>query len=253
MNEYTEKRPVYNVFAFDQLNIQEFYDQHWLLTREFIQYKNDLLASDKLSTNRDGFNLMRNMKNELFAVKNKFTGAERISHLHASIKIKPLNYDELMEIIEEGIKHYKECIEVDNMQPYTVNHIVNFLSQTEFHFPPKPVENQLSKEPDEKPNKGLSTSNIEWKKKETNKKIELIRVIIALYDLDCFDTVDNSGITQEKVLQEFGKFLNIDLTDYSTNLSKGLEKSEQANLEIFERMKDKIKERMKDQLERRKK
>lgn len=74
-------------------------------------------------------------------------------------------------------------------------------------------------------------------------KIDMIRVLISLYENKYFVIENGEVPSKELLMGEFGKFLNIDLSGYDSDLSHGLEQSMEANLTIFEKMKDKIKQK----------
>ena len=74
-------------------------------------------------------------------------------------------------------------------------------------------------------------------------KVDLVRVLVALNDCRMFETEDGLAPNQESLMQEFGKFLNIDLSNHNTILSNSLDQKLETNLKIFEDMKKKLQNR----------
>jgi hypothetical protein len=68
-------------------------------------------------------------------------------------------------------------------------------------------------------------------------KIDGIRILDVLCQLNFFKSLDGKKLHKKIVMEEFGRFLGIDLSQYSSNLSKGLlESDETPNVKIFEEM-----------------
>lgn len=61
-------------------------------------------------------------------------------------------------------------------------------------------------------------------KKEICTKVDLFRIIMAMYKIGCFESTDNSRLTQEKVFTAFGNMLGEDFSNYSNDLSSGRNK-----------------------------
>lgn len=80
-----------------------------------------------------------------------------------------------------------------------------------------------------------TTSNIKF----AGSKIDLIRVLNALYELKKIEGLNNSQVPPKKdFMIAAGQFFNINLSDYDTSLSQAIkEGNEDANLKIFEDMK----------------
>ncbi len=90
---------------------------------------------------------------------------------------------------------------------------------------------------------GLRDKNkIRWRQKKGD-KIDLIRVIIALYDSKIFEDENGSVPTQEQVIKAFGQFLDIDLANYETDLSNGFMSKIETNVSIFDKMQKAITKR----------
>lgn len=75
-------------------------------------------------------------------------------------------------------------------------------------------------------------------------KIDLIRVINALYMLGFFTGKDGKKVTKKEVFTAIGKAVNLDLSSYDSDLSRSLSDSTalEKHLSIFDRMKEKMKE-----------
>lgn len=72
-------------------------------------------------------------------------------------------------------------------------------------------------------------------------KADFIRIVNALSELKAFELTNTNELTPNKkdVMIAFGNLVGIDLSNYPADLSKALRQSEQANIEIFEKMKTK--------------
>lgn len=89
-----------------------------------------------------------------------------------------------------------------------------------------------------------SKEEIEWASNDTQlirrtkkvAKVDLYRVIMALYKLGAFESVDGTQIGPEKVFEAFGNMLGDDFSRYANNLSQGSENKGDVN--IFTRLSD---------------
>lgn len=73
-------------------------------------------------------------------------------------------------------------------------------------------------------------------KKEICTKVDLFRIIMAMYKTGCFESTDNSRLTQDKVFTAFGNMLGEDFSNYSNDLSSGRNKKNA--IDIFKRLED---------------
>ncbi len=73
-------------------------------------------------------------------------------------------------------------------------------------------------------------------KKEICTKVDLFRIIMAMYKIGCFESTDNSRLTQDKVFTAFGNMLGEDFSNYSNDLSSGRNKKNA--IDIFKRLED---------------
>ena len=78
--------------------------------------------------------------------------------------------------------------------------------------------------------------------KAKGQKIDLIRVLNALFELGCFKGKDGSKLTKKEFFTEMGHNLHIDLSDYDKDLSRSMSDSTklEKHLKIFEDMKQKM-------------
>lgn len=77
---------------------------------------------------------------------------------------------------------------------------------------------------------------LEWALKN---KTDLIRLLVALHDIHAFGVA-----TQSEVMEEFSRFLNVDLSNYDQLLSKAMSGTPlEKNVEFFEKLKKKIQNR----------
>jgi hypothetical protein len=70
-------------------------------------------------------------------------------------------------------------------------------------------------------------------------KIDFIRIINTLCELKAFRNEDGQIPYKKEVIEALGKFVGLDLKNFHPDLNKALEKSEQANIQIFETLKTK--------------
>lgn len=76
----------------------------------------------------------------------------------------------------------------------------------------------------------------------TGAKIDYIRIINCLYELDFFTNESKNKITKKRVFSAFGETVNRDLSNYSKDFSRSLSDSTklEKHLEIFDLMKEKM-------------
>ena len=70
-------------------------------------------------------------------------------------------------------------------------------------------------------------------------KIDLIRVLNALYELRLFNKTDGQIPTKQEFIETMGEYLGVDLSKYHSNLSQALQNQPlEVNLKVFEEMKE---------------
>ena len=94
------------------------------------------------------------------------------------------------------------------------------------------------------------TNNVEAQKagskvflnSQKGKKLDLIRIINVMYELDFFKNESQNKITKKEVFETLGNFLNIDLSRFQNDLSRSLTDSTalEKHLKVFEDMQDKM-------------
>jgi hypothetical protein len=96
----------------------------------------------------------------------------------------------------------------------------------------------------------ISTSNnsIRWNRAK-GKKIELIRLLVALNDNKYFETREGLIPSQEQLMNYFGEILSINLNYYEQDLSNGFESKLQTNGSIFDKLKSAIEKRFYQKVE----
>jgi hypothetical protein len=82
------------------------------------------------------------------------------------------------------------------------------------------------------------TSKIHLNEKVVS-KTDFIRIINVLMELRAFKTEDGQIPTKKAMVELFDKFIDANLSNFHADLNKALEKSEEANIQIFETMKNK--------------
>lgn len=74
---------------------------------------------------------------------------------------------------------------------------------------------------------------------KTGAKIDLIRVLNALYELRLFNKTDGQIPTKKEFIETMGEYLGVDLSKYHSNLSQALQNQPlEVNLKVFEKMKE---------------
>ena len=86
-------------------------------------------------------------------------------------------------------------------------------------------------------------------KKKSCAKVDLYRVILALYRLGFFESANGQDLDQETVFEAFGRMLGEDFSGYSNNLSRG---SDTPEVDIFRRLEAAFYEYEDEKLERKK-
>jgi hypothetical protein len=96
----------------------------------------------------------------------------------------------------------------------------------------------------------IRTSNdtIRWNAGK-GKKIELIRLLVALNDCKYFETNDGTVPSQDQLMQYFGETLSVNLNHFEQDLSNGLESKLQTNTAIFDKLKLAIEKRFHQKVE----
>lgn len=93
-----------------------------------------------------------------------------------------------------------------------------------------------------------SGENIRWNRTK-GKKIELIRLLVALNDCKYFETEEGLVPNQEQLMNYFGEMLSINLKHYEQDLSNGFESKLQTNITLFEKLKSAIEKRYHQKVE----
>jgi hypothetical protein len=96
----------------------------------------------------------------------------------------------------------------------------------------------------------IRTSNdgIRWNGAK-GKKIELIRLLVALNDCKYFETADGLVPNQEHLMHYFGEMLSINLKHYEQDLSNGFESRLPTNTAVFDKLKTAIEKRHSQKVE----
>ena len=78
--------------------------------------------------------------------------------------------------------------------------------------------------------------------KTKGQKIDLIRVLNAMFEMGCFKGKDGAKLTKKDFFTEMGCILHIDLSDYDKDLSRSMSDSTKLDkhLKVFEDMKQKM-------------
>lgn len=83
------------------------------------------------------------------------------------------------------------------------------------------------------PNNQSAASYFIWKKS----KIDLIRVLDALYELKCFENPDGQIPSKEVLMKKVGELFGVDLSKYDVDLSQAMnDTSLEASLKVFHKM-----------------
>lgn len=81
------------------------------------------------------------------------------------------------------------------------------------------------------------------------KKIELIRLLVALNDCKYFETSEGLVPNQEQLMNYFGEMLSVNLKHYEQDLSNGFESRLQTNTAVFDKLKTAIEKRYNQKIE----
>lgn len=93
-----------------------------------------------------------------------------------------------------------------------------------------------------------SNDGIRWNGAK-GKKIELIRLLVALNDCKYFETADGLVPNQEQLMHYFGEMLSINLKHYEQDLSNGFESRLPTNTAVFDKLKTAIERRYNQKVE----
>jgi hypothetical protein len=93
-----------------------------------------------------------------------------------------------------------------------------------------------------------SNESIHWNNAK-GKKIELIRLLVALNDCKYFETSEGLVPNQEQIMNYFGEILSINLNHYEQDLSNGFESRLQTNTAVFDKLKTAIERRYNQKVE----
>jgi hypothetical protein len=81
-------------------------------------------------------------------------------------------------------------------------------------------------------------------------KVDLIRVIVAMYDNGFFEGETKQKVDLINVMNTLGDVLGVDLSDYKNSLSTGFQSSIEKNLKVFEDLKQPIQKRYNKRMEK---
>lgn len=115
--------------------------------------------------------------------------------------------------------------------------IQKILNELQFELYPQGVPSNTQKAERENSNVFLSTSR--------GRKINFLRVVNCLYELDYFKDKNQNNISKKDVFMAMGRFLGIDLSTYQNDLSVSkstANKDMKSTIKIFEEMLEKQKE-----------
>lgn len=94
----------------------------------------------------------------------------------------------------------------------------------------------------------VSNDAIRWNGTK-GKKIELIRLLVALNDCKYFETDKGLVPSQDQLMNYFGQVLSIKLNHYEQDLSNGFESKLQTNTALFDKLKRAIEKRFDQKVE----
>jgi hypothetical protein len=79
--------------------------------------------------------------------------------------------------------------------------------------------------------------NPSFKLSETGSKIDLIRVLVALYELELFEKVNGKELTKKEFMKTMGDYLGVDLSKFHSNLTLALQtQPRDVNVKIFKEL-----------------
>jgi hypothetical protein len=81
-------------------------------------------------------------------------------------------------------------------------------------------------------------------------KVDLIRIIVAMYDNGFFESETKQKVDLINVMKSLGDVLGMDLSDYQNNLSDAFNSKIETNLKVFDTLKQAIQKRYNKRLEK---
>lgn len=149
--------------------------------------------------------------------------------------------DKILKLLDYGLKVWNEITENSFYISLNIEHLTTELTKEQLlqvadiktHY----IQSLISKieklitTPKAKPVFKLSDKK--------GAKIDLIRVLNALYELRLFNKTDEQIPTKQEFIETMGEYLGVDLSKYHTNLSQALQNQPlEVNLKVFEEMID---------------
>jgi hypothetical protein len=127
-----------------------------------------------------------------------------------------------------------------------IKYVAKYNAMSEFLFK---LRNNMENHYETNKNK-IRTSNetIRWNAGK-GKKIELIRLLVALNDCKYFETIDGAVPSQDQLMQYFGEILTVNMNHFEQDLSNGLESKLHTNTAIFDKLKLAIEKRFHQKVE----
>ena len=159
---------------------------------------------------------------QLLSFENVKIEIEKFNHINLKIKY-------LIEVITDFKQKY---VQFDSDKHYS-KYEPNFLKQCELEIEKLKQLTEL----EIKSNSCEQPSIFILSKKRGN-KADLIRILDTLYELQFFQTLEGQYPTKEIFMKHVGIFFGTDFSDYDKDRSQALNASIEANLKIFEQMKD---------------
>lgn len=180
------------------------------------------------------YNIIQGSLNEYAKLHNEFTSQEikRIA-LEARIMDENLQCDGIYKSIHCALLH--KCRNIDFVR-YVAKHkiLCSFVRQLR-------KSNEIN---DVNNTKSIRKSNeaMLWNTGK-GKKIELIRLLVALNDCKYFEIGNGLAPSQEQLMNYFSEILSVNLKHYEQDLSNGFESKLQTNTALFDKLKMAIEKR----------
>jgi hypothetical protein len=147
--------------------------------------------------------------------------------------------DEDENVIVDGGHKYNERFFNDNNEKTLIEFFATYTAANELIKFVESEQIQMQKEKLGEPKENPKVKTIFKLSGKAGAKINLIRILNALYELHLIEKTDDSLPTKEYFMENAGIFLGVDLSEYEVNLSQSFKNTLEINVKVFEEMKNK--------------
>jgi hypothetical protein len=189
----------------------------------------------------------------IHAYKNKESNINEFAKMALEFTPQEIRRIEIESKMMQGIENaeilynYTNCTLINkNRDIDFIKYVAKHQAMSEFLYK---LKNNMENHDETNKNK-IRTSNetIRWNAGK-GKKIELIRLLVALNDCKYFETINGTVPSQDQLMQYFGEVLSVNLNHFEQDLSNGLESKLHTNTAIFDKLKSAIEKRFYQKVE----